>query len=342
MRKAKGITLIALVITIIVLLILAGVAIAMLSGENGILRKAAESKTKTEEGQKEEMGSLLSYEMALNTDSGYKYQHGCITGFEYDKENKRTVETVEKLEDALPDGYKVISKRYNGLTNEDEAIEESEKATTYIATGMIIAKDGQEVARTVLFGDVTCDGIIDTMDSTLLQQYDRFFKTKATANFRDFQKIACNVYNDEEINMNDYLRILFYALKNTDDINQKENKIVPAKSIRRLYTEIQEYINSLDKSKGYSFEYDRETDTYKLKGVKKDTTVSALIADLPKSDKIKILERIDGSRVSYNEVDGSKNVMDGYYLEVEFEHEAGENGENRNIAPRFAYIEVTD
>ena len=35
MKSQKGITLIALVITIIVLLILAGVTIAMLTGENG-------------------------------------------------------------------------------------------------------------------------------------------------------------------------------------------------------------------------------------------------------------------------------------------------------------------
>ena len=40
MRNQKGITLIALVITIIVLLILAGVSIAMLTGDNGILTRA--------------------------------------------------------------------------------------------------------------------------------------------------------------------------------------------------------------------------------------------------------------------------------------------------------------
>ena len=40
MKNTKGITLIALVITIIVLLILAGVSIAMLTGENGILTNA--------------------------------------------------------------------------------------------------------------------------------------------------------------------------------------------------------------------------------------------------------------------------------------------------------------
>ena len=47
-RESRGITLIALVITIIVLLILAGVAIATLTGENGILTKANEAKIKTE------------------------------------------------------------------------------------------------------------------------------------------------------------------------------------------------------------------------------------------------------------------------------------------------------
>jgi len=47
MKNQKGITLIALVITIIVLLILAGVSIAMLTGENGILNQAKSSKTET-------------------------------------------------------------------------------------------------------------------------------------------------------------------------------------------------------------------------------------------------------------------------------------------------------
>ncbi len=42
----KAITLIALVITIIVLLILAGATIAMLTGENGILRKSNYFKRK--------------------------------------------------------------------------------------------------------------------------------------------------------------------------------------------------------------------------------------------------------------------------------------------------------
>ncbi|MBS5856914.1 MAG: leucine-rich repeat domain-containing protein [Clostridia bacterium] len=49
-ERQKGITLIALVITIIVLLILAGVSIAMLTGDNGILNQANDSKIETAVG----------------------------------------------------------------------------------------------------------------------------------------------------------------------------------------------------------------------------------------------------------------------------------------------------
>ena len=70
MKKSKGITLIALVITIIVLLILAGVAIAMLSGENGILRKAADAKTKTEQAQTNETGDLQELEYIIKKSTG--------------------------------------------------------------------------------------------------------------------------------------------------------------------------------------------------------------------------------------------------------------------------------
>ena len=48
-HEKEGITLIALVITIIVLLILAGVSIAMLTGQNGILTQAQRAKTSTEQ-----------------------------------------------------------------------------------------------------------------------------------------------------------------------------------------------------------------------------------------------------------------------------------------------------
>ena len=62
LRRNKGITLIALVVTIIVLLILAGISIAMLTGQNGILNRAAEAKEKTGVAQEDEEKTLQGYE----------------------------------------------------------------------------------------------------------------------------------------------------------------------------------------------------------------------------------------------------------------------------------------
>ena len=58
MKQQKGITLIALVITIIVLLILAGVTIAMLSGDNSTPGKASEASVKTKIAEGKEAASL--------------------------------------------------------------------------------------------------------------------------------------------------------------------------------------------------------------------------------------------------------------------------------------------
>ena len=65
-NKDKGITLIALVVTIIVLLILAGISISMLTGQNGILTRAAESKVKTEEAEKQENERMEEYDDTIN------------------------------------------------------------------------------------------------------------------------------------------------------------------------------------------------------------------------------------------------------------------------------------
>ena len=65
-EEEKGITLIALVITIVVLLILAGVSISMLTGNNGILTQAQKSKQATEEAAQKEKEDLIKLEMLAN------------------------------------------------------------------------------------------------------------------------------------------------------------------------------------------------------------------------------------------------------------------------------------
>ena len=68
LKGGRGITLIALIITIIVLLILAGVTIVALSGENGILQRATEAKEKTQNANIEEQRQLTIMEAIINTE----------------------------------------------------------------------------------------------------------------------------------------------------------------------------------------------------------------------------------------------------------------------------------
>ena len=329
-RKNKGITLIALVITIIVLLILAGVAIAMLSGENGILKKATEAKTKTEGGQKQEETALATMELTtyfVTNNLRYKCNNGYITGFKNAVDDNGEVrynligESIEDFEGVLGIlGYKV-GFRYDAQNKKDVAITDSEK-TEKITTGMAITKGDKIVARTVVFGDNNCDGLIDSEDADNVNRYCNFID-----NINDFQKIACDVNQDGKIDDTDAQIILdtdgfSYELEQSKAIN------IAVKNIKRSYESLQDYIKLLDKSTGYTFEYNSETDSYKLKGVKANTTVEELINALPNSTELKVynkkLEMISNEQV----------VQDGYYLQRKFD----DNG--TNVSVYFATIEI--
>ena len=116
MRRAKGITLVALVVTIVIILILAGVGIATISGENGILRKAVEAKEKTEIAGLKERIELVQQDWFIDKtldptvteddffdkliDDGIINSKGDVTGPE--KEGDNDIYTLE-----TDDGYKV-------------------------------------------------------------------------------------------------------------------------------------------------------------------------------------------------------------------------------------------
>ena len=111
-KEEKGITLIALVITIIVLLILAAVSIATLTGENGILTRANDAKTETEEAKEDELRRLTALEAATNLED--------TTYIDNSTEEEKTVtipaETAVSQvegENTLKDGLVIIDKNEN-------------------------------------------------------------------------------------------------------------------------------------------------------------------------------------------------------------------------------------
>lgn len=94
MKNNKGITLIALVITIIVLLILAGITIAMLTGDNGLLTKTNDAKVTDMRATADEKVNLAIAAMNL------ELQRVKVTKSNYDPAVD-TYETSKKIIDIL-------------------------------------------------------------------------------------------------------------------------------------------------------------------------------------------------------------------------------------------------
>lgn len=65
-RKEEGVTLIALVITIVILIILTWVTIGMVIGDSGLIHKTYEAKSKSEDAQIEELLNMYRLEMELD------------------------------------------------------------------------------------------------------------------------------------------------------------------------------------------------------------------------------------------------------------------------------------
>ena len=122
----NGITLIALVITIIVLLILAGVSIATLTGDNGILTRAQEAKTSTEQAEEDELRKLTQAEAATYLE---EHEYTDVSGETVTIPAKCAVSQVEG-ENTLEDGLVIIDA--NG--NEWVWIEVPESVTAGSAT----------------------------------------------------------------------------------------------------------------------------------------------------------------------------------------------------------------
>ena len=71
-KKENGITLVALVITIIVLLILAGIGFSLALGQNGILTQAKSSVTKYSKAEADEKTEMIVAEWKINESKGNK------------------------------------------------------------------------------------------------------------------------------------------------------------------------------------------------------------------------------------------------------------------------------
>lgn len=136
----KGVTLIVLVVTIVVLLILAGVSISVLSGDDGIIKKAQESQNKSEEGVQKDKERVKTLGDWLNSKTKTKSNDLTfkIVGKTYKIEKDMTwAQWIESKYNT--DKYRIEGNSTNGVVLKNDSIDTIKYCPK--ATQIALAKD---------------------------------------------------------------------------------------------------------------------------------------------------------------------------------------------------------
>ena len=164
-KNSKGITLIALVITIIVLLILAGVSISMLTGENGLITKAEETKIENRAARVEEEKDLwrTNNDVLRNIDEEEKQEpiENLLTKLLEDNQ----ITEVEKNE-IMNKGYVKIGNRTinfsEGMATKIYVVKSSDDEITFNN----VIKEGDILNKDPNYNNYTIEGISNEKDGT--------------------------------------------------------------------------------------------------------------------------------------------------------------------------------
>ena len=167
-NKNKGITLVALVITIIILLILAGISISALTN-TGIFGKAKDAKQKSDEAALDQNTKLDEYENEIDN---YLHKKNNNKTVEQSKEKVLSTEKNIELVDAkenkivIPAGFKITGDATTvdkGIVIEDATVDKDGKPTAtagsqfvWVPVGKITKADGTET--TITLGRYDFDG----------------------------------------------------------------------------------------------------------------------------------------------------------------------------------------
>ena len=167
-KENKGITLVALVITIIILLILAGISISALTN-TGIFGKAKEAKQKSANAELDQNTKLDEYENEIDNYLPKKNNNKTV---EQSKEKVLSTEKNIELVDAkenkivIPAGFKITGEATTvdkGIVIEDATVDSNGNATptngsqfVWVPVGKITKADGTET--TITLGRYDFDG----------------------------------------------------------------------------------------------------------------------------------------------------------------------------------------
>ena len=183
-KQEKGITLIALVVTIVVLLILAGVSVNALFGNSGIIEKAKEAQSKMDkatENDQKQIGELTNWlDNQVNGTTGSDDNQttlpkiSTLVGTVVDKNTKAEDAYGNKI--TIPKGFKVLAK---GTSTESASYTYSGNNIPAVQDGIVIENgtDGNQFVWVPVGTIKNKDGSTNTIT---LGRYSNFAKQNGT------------------------------------------------------------------------------------------------------------------------------------------------------------------
>ena len=232
-NKNKGITLVALVITIIILLILAGISISALTN-TGIFGKAKDAKQKSENAELDQNTKLDSYENEIDN---YLPKQNSNKTVEQAKEKVLSTEKNIELVDAkenkivIPAGFKVTGDATTvdkGIVIEDATVDSNGNATptngsqfVWVPVGKITKADGTKTEIKLNRYTFESDGTPTEENEEVINTYYQELATSYKGN-----TVAKNITNfKNSVKENGGYYIGRYEARTTTPRNDKGNAL---------------------------------------------------------------------------------------------------------------------
>ena len=326
-QNSNGITLIALVVTIVVLLILAGITITALFGENGLIERAKMADQKTQEGIRNDISAIKGLDAQVDA---------IITG-------KETIESLmarasnknETVYDkygnkiTVPKGFKIVTPA------EDNTVIYAYDKENNVSTNTPVVQDGiviQDSAGNqfvwIPVGEIKNDAVENTTNKTTITlgrytfDVGSYDSTTKTFNGTGQETLKQAAYTDANAtNYTNKVTISSYYQEDStpreglvDDSDHTKDLNVTAKDLASFVNSVKTkggyYIARYEASYGSGYNSDGETDALKYANAKplsKPSTVNNLDYNTIGSLWNKITQ-VNAAKVARNMYAGNKDI----------------------------------
>ena len=262
MKKTKGITLIALVITIIILLILAGITIGTLAGDNGLFARAKEAKIKQLKAQaKENIELAIMYIEVDSTANGENVTLQTLHDKLPSKDENIIVEEYKDGESELHATYEISNKVFNYKIDDNfNVVIEDEAKAKEIRFGKVEWNAGKAEVEIITTLSDTIEYQINSKEGTWTKGTEGE-KTVKVTNLKHNDVIYAKLTNGteiEELEVKDIIKPEEFEITVTDITT---NSLKISGSTTDNQTGIKDYTYVLKPKDGDEIKYENKTET---------------------------------------------------------------------------------